>query len=59
MIAGPNGSGKSTMIELLRKSVDLGIYVNADDIEASLLKKSFLHFEEYAIKTIPQFFLSF
>lgn len=59
MIAGPNGSGKSTLIELLRKSVDLGVYVNADDIEANLHKKSFLHFEDYAIKTNQQFFLSF
>jgi predicted ABC-type ATPase len=33
VVAGPNGSGKSTLIEhLVRKGIDLGEYINADDI---------------------------
>lgn len=58
MIAGPNGSGKSTLIELLSKAAELGVYVNADDIEASLNKKPLLHFEDYSIKSNQRDFLS-
>jgi predicted ABC-type ATPase len=37
MIAGPNGSGKSTLTDqLLARGVDLGRYINADLIDASL-----------------------
>ena len=33
VIAGPNGSGKSTLINhLIKKGVDFGLYINADDI---------------------------
>jgi predicted ABC-type ATPase len=33
VVAGPNGSGKSTLIEhLVRQGIDLGEYINADDI---------------------------
>jgi predicted ABC-type ATPase len=35
MIAGPNGSGKTTLIRRLQdQGVDLGQYINADDIAA-------------------------
>lgn len=37
MIAGPNGAGKTTLTRhLLRKDVDLGEYINPDDIAAEL-----------------------
>ncbi len=37
MIGGPNGSGKSTLIGHLREQgIDLGEYINADDIAAGL-----------------------
>ena len=37
MIAGPNGSGKSTLIKHLQaQNIDVGIYINADDIAAGL-----------------------
>jgi len=37
MIAGPNGSGKSTLTrELISQGVELGRYINADEIDASL-----------------------
>ncbi len=38
VIAGPNGSGKSSLIKKLATmpGIDLGIYINADDIELDL-----------------------
>jgi predicted ABC-type ATPase len=37
MIAGPNGAGKTTLIRaLLRQGVELGEYINADDIAGEL-----------------------
>ena len=37
VIAGPNGSGKSTLIaSLLEQGVELGLYLNADDIARDL-----------------------
>lgn len=50
MVAGPNGSGKSSFINDLRKEVNLGYYVNADDIEQILSKQKFLDFENFGLK---------
>src|SRR6266851_2309336 len=37
MIAGPNGAGKTTLTQLLRqRGVDLGRYINPDDIAREL-----------------------
>jgi predicted ABC-type ATPase len=37
MVAGPNGSGKTTLTTTLRESgVNLGVYINPDDIAAGL-----------------------
>jgi len=37
MIAGPNGAGKTTLVQfLLRKGLDLGEYINPDDIAFEL-----------------------
>jgi predicted ABC-type ATPase len=37
MIAGPNGAGNTTLTQhLLRKDIDLGEYINPDDIAAGL-----------------------
>ncbi len=46
IFAGPNGSGKSTILKsiLNNKNIDLGVYVNADDIEALLHKNKKLNF---------------
>ena len=41
MLAGPNGSGKSFLVPLLAEEVNLGVIVNADDIEATLRKQPF------------------
>ena len=39
MLAGPNGSGKSFLVPLLAEEVNLGVIVNADEIEAILRKQ--------------------
>lgn len=55
IFAGPNGSGKTTIINSIRefnvngKSIDFGIYVNADDIAQVLSKKSKLEFSVYEL----------
>jgi predicted ABC-type ATPase len=37
IIAGPNGAGKTTLTQhLLRNDIDLGEYINPDDIAAEL-----------------------
>lgn len=59
MIAGPNGSGKSTLMELLKTVVNPGFYINADDIEASLLKKPILHFIDFGLQTNQKQFIEF
>ncbi|PAC31048.1 zeta toxin family protein [Flectobacillus sp. BAB-3569] len=38
VFAGPNGSGKSTITESIKSEVDIGIYLNADEIEKSLIE---------------------
>lgn len=61
VFAGPNGSGKTTVLRFIRKQkingrkIDLGYYVNADDI-AEDLNKSGIAFEKYSIKTTPREF---
>lgn len=56
MVAGPNGSGKSSFIHDLKKEVNLGYYINADDIEFSLSKQKFLDFDNYGLKITPNDF---
>ena len=36
MLAGPNGSGKSTLVPRLREVINLGVSVNADELEKLL-----------------------
>jgi predicted ABC-type ATPase len=49
VFAGPNGSGKTTIINNLREEIPFGIYVNADDIEQSLIKTNSLLFSNYSL----------
>jgi predicted ABC-type ATPase len=53
IFAGPNGSGKTTIFrELLKNNkINLGIYVNADDIELRLEKEACLDLSEFSITT--------
>lgn len=58
IFAGPNGSGKSTIKDMLPPQW-LGVYVNADDIEAGLKQQGRIDLEEYGIEatqaTLSQF----
>lgn len=48
IFAGPNGSGKSTIIDIIRKQgIDLGIYVNADEIKKKLDIEGYLSFDVF------------
>jgi predicted ABC-type ATPase len=53
VFAGPNGSGKTSVIEYIRtykannRFVDLGYYVNADDIVKELKKKKGFSFSQF------------
>ena len=61
MFAGPNGSGKSTIKSVIRREL-LGVYVNPDEIEASIKQFDFLDLDEFEIVTdeaeILEFFKS-
>lgn len=52
VFAGPNGSGKSTIVNAVRGSevngypIDLGVFINADEI-TDLLKKNRFDFSQY------------
>jgi predicted ABC-type ATPase len=56
VFAGPNGSGKSTIIEAVKNHkvkgipVDIGIYINADEILIALTRGKFT-FSTYKVKT--------
>lgn len=48
IFAGPNGSGKSTIINIIRDNgIDLGVYVNADEINLKLLTGEGVNFSDY------------
>jgi len=48
IFAGPNGSGKSSLVKLVEKlNVDLGIFINADEIKKELNSHRFLDFTSY------------
>lgn len=62
IFAGPNGSGKTTIFKATLKDnqVDLGVYVNADDIESQLQINRFLAFDQFSLElskeTVTTFF---
>jgi predicted ABC-type ATPase len=50
IFAGPNGSGKSTMINIVRDyGVDMGVYVNADEIKKEFQHHQCLDFDSFGI----------
>lgn len=51
MFAGPNGSGKSTIFNEIRSKFDLGIYLNADEIEKLLLKQNYLDLKDFHLNS--------
>lgn len=50
MFAGPNGSGKSTIKSIISENL-LGVFVNADEIEAKIKEFGCLDFEHFRINT--------
>lgn len=49
IFAGPNGSGKSTIKGIVEDKVNLGTYVNADEIKVTLSKDRSLDFSLYGV----------
>lgn len=49
IFAGPNGSGKSTIKGIVEDKVNLGTYVNADEIKVTLSKDRCLDFSLYGV----------
>lgn len=49
IFAGPNGSGKSTVFEMIANTFDVGIYVNADEIEKSFISGKGIALEQFGI----------
>ena len=58
MFAGPNGSGKSTLKDVLEPNW-LGVYVNADDIEAEIRAQGFASLKPYGVVTTQAELLAF
>lgn len=53
IFAGPNGSGKSTIINIVRNhGIDMGVYVNADEIKEQFLKHQSLDFANYELTVL-------
>jgi len=51
IFAGPNGSGKSTLVDLISKlKVNLGVYVNADEINKTLIDNHGIDFGNYDLQ---------
>lgn len=63
IFAGPNGSGKSILSDALKNHKDprikIGVFVNADLIEAKIKKDLWLNFDEFNVQTTKEEFLHF
>jgi len=49
VFAGPNGSGKSSLLEQIPKSVPLGYYINADEIEKLIVSGKAIRLCDFGI----------
>jgi predicted ABC-type ATPase len=49
VFAGPNGSGKSSLLEQIPKSVPLGYYINADEIEKQIVSGRAIRLSDFGI----------
>ena len=64
IFAGPNGSGKSTFVRNFpeNNNLNLGVYVNADDIEALLQQNRMLPLQQFHVdftaKQVQQYFMA-
>lgn len=61
VFAGPNGSGKTTIFKgiLDQKKVQLGVYVNADDIQKTLSETNCLDFSHFKLNIKEQAIVEF
>lgn len=62
MFAGPNGSGKSTIKAVVEEEIGsalFGVYINADDIEASIQQSGYLDISTYGVDTSAEEVLGF
>ena len=59
LFAGPKGSGKSALLEELRGEFNLGVYVNADEIEKRLTQQRFLDLSAYELQASQADFTAF
>lgn len=50
VFAGPNGSGKTTIISKIKSKISFGVYVNADDIEQTLVNTGGILFDSYKLR---------
>lgn len=55
LFAGPNGSGKSTIIKAIKeKGFNIGIYLNADDLEIRLKRDKYIDLSECGLVNISE-----
>ncbi len=59
IFAGPNGSGKSTITRKIQETTNIGVYLNADDIEKEIKEKRRLNLVEYRTRATTEEFQSF
>ena len=58
IFAGPNGSGKSTIKSIVEDKVNLGTYVNADEIKVLLSRQRELDFSIYGLSLLKDHFIN-
>lgn len=49
IFAGPNGSGKSSLKKIVESIVNIGVYVNADDILSGFRQSGRIEFSDYSL----------
>ncbi|MFN8576370.1 MAG: hypothetical protein U0354_05895 [Candidatus Sericytochromatia bacterium] len=54
MFSGPNGSGKSTIYHQIKEKYDLGIYLNADDLEKELKINRFIDLSTFGFNSLEK-----
>ena len=53
IIAGPNGSGKSSVFHRIRQSVQMGHYINPDDIGAAFREVGYIDVSAFGLECDP------
>ena len=50
LFAGPNGSGKTSLYNIISKTYQSGIFINADEIEKTLQTKGLIDLTDFGLK---------